>query len=382
MKKWQHNYDSMKRHWLFLPTLDYYVLREFMIHMSVLMLVCVILFIVGDVFSDLSDFLDAKATVSQMLSFFLLKLPGNVRFIMPISVLLACMWTMATFGKHMEVTAMRASGISLFRCGGSIFVIGLVVTGLNFWFNEALVPYTEKEAEVVKIAAIRSQQRAAQFQNMLTYRSPDKQRTWLFKTFASDGEHKSVTLKSFRLDGTLEWDITAQTARYNAKEGWTFEKVSITPYSFDGLVPKNSQRIPALKKNLKEIPENPEDILNAIKDEDELSIWAIMEILHKTKNMASRCEAIFLTVLYYRLAFPWSCFLAVFLGIPLATKNERSGIMLAVISAIVIIVIYQVTSQIFLVLGKQGLLNPMIAGLAPTVAFILFGWYNVFKNRN
>jgi lipopolysaccharide export system permease protein len=382
MKKWQHNYDAMKRRWLFLPTLDYYVLREFLIHLSVLLLVCIILFIVGDVFSDLSDFLDAKATVSQMLSFFLLKLPGNIRFIMPISVLLACMWTMAMFGKHMEVTAMRASGISLFRCGGSILVVGFIVTCLNFWFNEALVPYTEKEAEIVKIAATRSQQQSVQFQNMLTYRSLDKQRTWLFKTFSSDGVHKAVTLKSFRLDGTLEWDISAQTAKFEPRTGWTFEKVSVTPYSFDGLVPKNSQRIAMLKKSTSEIPETPDDILNAIKDEDELPIWAIIEILHKTKNMASRCESIFLTVLYHRLAFPWSCFLAVFLGIPLATKNERSGIMLAVISATVIIVIYQITSQIFLVLGKQGLMNPMIAGLSPTVAFIMFGWYNVFNNKN
>ncbi len=371
------------RRWLFLPTLDYYILREFMIHLSVLMLAFVLLFIIGDVFNDLSDFLDAKTSFSIMANYFLLKLPGNIRFILPISVLLACMWTMAKFGKNMEVTAMRASGISLFRCGGSVLAVGLFVTGINFWFNENLVPNTDREAEVLKTAMTnRSRQKTMELQRMLTFRSPDKERTWLFRSFNANGEHEYVTLKSFRPDGSLAWDITAQTTRFIPKKGWVFEKVSYTPYSLDGLMPKSSQHLGSFEKSLKEVPETPEDIINAVKDVEELPMWVIVDILHKTKNMASRCEAIFLTVLYYRIAFPWSCFLAVFLGLPLATKNERSGIMLAVISATALIVVYMIASQICLVLGKQGIINPLIAGLGPTAGFIIFGWYNVIKSRS
>ena len=370
------------RRWWFLPTLDYYILREFMIHMSVLMLAFVLLFVIGDVFNDLSDFLDAKSSLGVMANYFLLKLPGNIRFILPISVLLACMWTMAKFGKNMEVTAMRASGVSLFRCGGSVFAVGLIVTGINFWFNESLVPNTEREAEILKTAMTRSRRGTFEFQRMLTFRSPDKERTWLFKSFKTNGDHEYVTLKSFRPDGSLLWDITAQTARFVPKKGWVFEKVSYTPYSMDGLMPKSSQRFASIEKSLKEVPETPDDIMNAVKDVEELPMWVIVELLHKTKNMAARCHAIFLTVLYHRIAFPWSCFLAVFLGLPLATKNERSGIMLAVISAVALIIVYMISSQICLVLGKQGIINPMIAGLGPTIGFIIFGWYNVMKSRS
>ncbi len=370
------------RSWWFLPTLDYYILREFMIHFSVLMLAFVSLFIIGDVFNDLSDFLDVKASFSVICNYFLLKLPGNIRFILPISVLLACMWTMAKFGKNMEVTAMRASGLSLFRCGGPVFAVGLIVTGINFWFNENLVPSTEREADILKTAMTRSRNKSQEYQKMLTFRSPDKERTWLFKSFNTNGEHESVTLKSFRTDGSLAWDITAQTTRFIPQKGWIFEKVSYTPYSIDGLMPKSSQRFNSIEKTLKEVPETPEDIMNAVKDVEELPMWVIADILHKTRNMAARCEAIFLTVLYHRIAFPWSCFLAVFLGLPLATKNERSGIMLAVISATALIIIYMISSQICLVLGKQGIINPIIAGLGPTVGFIIFGWYNVIKSRS
>ena len=123
-------------------------------------------------------------------------------------------------------------------------------------------------------------------------------------------------------------------------------------------------------------------ILNSIIEKDELPTWVIWDLVRRTPNMAERVEAIYMTVFYYRLAFPWACFLAVFLGIPLATKNERTGSLLAIITAVVIIVVYIVAAQVFLVLGKGGFLNPMFAGLAPTVAFIAFSVYRIYHDRN
>ena len=121
--------------------------------------------------------------------------------------------------------------------------------------------------------------------------------------------------------------------------------------------------------------------MNAIKDEEELPTWVIWSIVQRNPDMADRMQDIYMTVFYYRLAFPWACFLAVFLGIPLATKNERSGNLLALIMAVVIIVVYIVIAQIFLVLGKQGLIPAPIAGLMPTIAFLIYGYCKVFYHK-
>lgn len=131
-----------------------------------------------------------------------------------------------------------------------------------------------------------------------------------------------------------------------------------------------------------EIPEATNDILNAVKEKDDLPTWVIWDLVQRSPNMAERVKSIYMTVFYYRLAFPWACFLAVFLGIPLATKNERTGSLLAIITAMVIIVVYIVVAQVFLVLGKAGILNPMFAGLAPTAAFIACGAWRIYHDRN
>ena len=98
--------------------------------------------------------------------------------------------------------------------------------------------------------------------------------------------------------------------------------------------------------------------------------------------MPDRVRCIYMTLFYYRISFPWACLIAVFLGIPLATRNERTGSLLAVVSAVVVIVVYIVIAQVFLILGKAGFVPPVIAGILPTVAFIVYGVWRVFFDRN
>ena len=438
-KKHQTRYEDLTllpRRWFPLPRLDFYILREFLIKYSVLLLVFIILFILGDVYRDISDFLENKASVSDILLYLAYKQPGNIRFILPISMLLGCMWTMATFGKNMEITAMRASGVSLFRCGGSIFVVGLAVTFINIYFNEALVPFTERSAEIIRSNAT---ERRRYVRGLLTYRSNDQQRHWLFNNFTTGNIQNDVTLKTFWTDGMIDSlvlvpdeaarrrmileifpgkaerllslsraemekqvrrelvgrkvDFYGREAAYDPEnETWIFRNGNFISYdrnddtrfsastgssAIHEQIPLTELRFP---KN--EIPEATNDILNAVKEKDDLPTWVIWDLVQRSPNMAERVKSIYMTVFYYRLAFPWACFLAVFLGIPLATKNERTGSLLAIITAMVIIVVYIVVAQVFLVLGKAGILNPMFAGLAPTAAFIACGAWRIYHDRN
>ena len=82
---------TMPRRWFPLWVLDWYILREFLVKYSILMLVFIILFILNDVYNNISDFLEAETPMRETVCFFLAKLPGNIRFILPISMLLGCM---------------------------------------------------------------------------------------------------------------------------------------------------------------------------------------------------------------------------------------------------------------------------------------------------
>ena len=95
--------------------------------------------------------------------------------------------------------------------------------------------------------------------------------------------------------------------------------------------------------------------------------------------MVQSLKNVYQTILYYRLAFPWVCFLCVFLGLPLAAKNERAGIFLSIVTAVAAIVVFQMMTEIFLVLGKQGYVPPFIGGVGPTLAFLLYSYIFVIR---
>ncbi|MCQ2379517.1 MAG: LptF/LptG family permease [Victivallaceae bacterium] len=406
--------------------LDGYIFREFMIKYSVLLMVFIILFILNDVYRDINGFLEARSSVKVILLFLLNKLPGNIRFILPISMLLGSMWTLARFGKHLEIPALRASGVSLFRCGLTMFCVGLVVTFVNIYFNEYMVHTTERRAREIMNEVDKRQDA----QEMLAYRSTDLQRHWLFDTFSNNGEQRNVTVKTFWNDAmvdnvigtpgtpefeamvkrifTAKWqeilslpverqrdalikvlrgrkvDFFAKTAFYDsAKHMWVFRNGNFSSYDLnDETIYEASRGTITLHPDIsykeivflsKDVPETPFDIINAIKEKDDLPTADIYRLVQRNPDMAQRVKDIYMTIFYYRLAFPWSCFLAVFLGIPLATKNERTGSLIAIITAVAMIVVYIVVAQIFLVLGKAGALPPVLAGTLPTIGFIAFG---------
>ena len=426
----------LRRRWFPLWTLDGYIFREFIIKYSILLLVFVILFLLLDIYQDISDFLEAKTSLRLTVLYFFHRLPGKVRFVLPISMLLGCMWTMATFGKNMEVTAMRASGVSLFRCGFPIFFVGILVTMVNIYFNEAMIPYSERRADEIYEVYARNRQVV---QHLLAFRSNDQQRHWLFKVYVSGNVQTDVAVKTFWSDGAIpqligapgdagftkrmklifrdhadkllslpypemsdgmkkllrerKLDLLADRVVYFPKTGdWVFENGKFVSYDRNDETRFEASRgtsaihtyIPfkRLRFSKKEIPETPVDIVNSIKEKDDLPTIVIWDLLKRNSNMPARVRAIYETVFYYRLAFPWACFLAVFLGIPLATKNERTGSMMAIISAVLVIVVYIVIAQIFLVLGKGGMVNPALAGLMPTISFIIYGLWRIIFDRN
>lgn len=427
---------TLPRRWFPLWVLDWYILREFLIKYCILMLVFVILFLLSDVYNTIADFLESEASMKEMVRFLIAKLPGNIRFILPVSMLLGCMWCMATFGKNLEITAMRASGVSLFRCGMPIFAVGILVTGVNIYFNEFLVPRTENLADRIYAQAA---ERRGHVRHLLTYRSPDGKRHWLFKTFVKGEQQSEVTLKTFwnqelinRIfgePGTPRYeemvkkvmpnrsarlfsldragqsaavfkalngrkvDIFAKQVIFDPeKHNWYFKEGNFVSFDrkdeYDTSASRGTSAVhddityQALTFDEKMIPEPIEDIHNAVQEKDDLSTAVILDLVRRNPNMPDRVKCIYMTLFFYRISFPWACLIAVFLGIPLATKNERTGSMMAIISAVAIIVAYIVIAQVFMIFGKGGFIPPFIAGTLPTLGFIAYGVWRVFFDRN
>ena len=378
-----------------------YILKEFMIVYICLNLAFSILFFINNLINSLGDF-GPYTTTWDYIYFFLLKQPEDIKFVLPIALLLACMYALAKLGMHNEITAMRACGISIIRLGVPIYIIGLIVSGLNFWFNESLVPNSTMKAErLIKYTSNRHYWQIKM--RMTSYPSPDYKRRWLIQSWGKNFETQSgVQLKVYDNNGKLQDEVYAAHSEYQPKIGWTFFDGTLVKYQTTKLVDayskKNLGKIESLTiptshpfkvfgpkdkdyKLLGDIVETPTDMIIAQRDPNEITSNQIMRKLEMSKHLPAATKDSLLTELYTRFAFPWVCILAVLLAVPMAGSSERKGVMLSVVSAILVIVVYQVLSQIFQVMGNRGLLPPIVGGTAPTIALAVYVIYNLRKHK-
>lgn len=365
----------------FYPVLDWYIVREFMIPFSILIISFIILFMLGDMFERLNIFTNSKtASFMDMIGYFLYKIPGNIRFILPISLLLACMYTMANFGKHSEITAMRASGISLTRCGLSIYIISIIVTITTFVINEGFVPEFDRQANDL---LSRAEGRVFETTpDCLTYRSTDQRRTWFFKEFDenNDIQNTMIIVKVDDSHGFTKWELCADSAQYFPESGWRMYKCARVRYLPETHLPDRKEDLDSLFFNAIEFPETRIDIAESIKPDAELPILSLKRRLDLVPQESERLIAKYETILYFRLSFPFSCLIGVLLGIPLASKSMRNGIMLSIITASVVVIIYIMTAQIFQVLGQYRTVPSYVGGLFPTFFFLGYAIWHVFRS--
>jgi lipopolysaccharide export system permease protein len=81
--------------------------------------------------------------ISKLLFYFAIFM---VPVAMPLAVLLSSLITFGNLGEHFELTAIKASGISLLRTLQPIFFFVLLLTGFAFYVNNNLVPKAALEA--------------------------------------------------------------------------------------------------------------------------------------------------------------------------------------------------------------------------------------------
>src|SRR5260370_24590617 len=117
-----------------LRTLDRYLVREWLRVFLVTLLGFAILVIVIDVTDKFDLYLGRGIKPTAVALSYVFDLPEKMFLILPVAVLFATVFTVGALGRHSELTAAKASGISfhrlvrpLFLAAATAFVVGLLL---------------------------------------------------------------------------------------------------------------------------------------------------------------------------------------------------------------------------------------------------------------
>lgn len=357
--------------------------RYLTVELAIPLLCClggfVTLFIMSNIFDDLQDLLTSQAGLADVVHYFLLRQPANLVHVLPMSVLLATSFMVHNLGRHHEITALRAAGLSLFRSCMPVWMVALLCVGATLWIGERIGPEWTQRATALKERITGEDRPLVRDQATLAYRNSRDRRDWFFEQFSRTGVQRGVLVKQFRADGTIEWELRALRARHE-RDSWVFEDAALNHFDVSGRLPQGAeQRFPRyLAATLRE---SPRQILNSLRPVEEMSAAELLHILRENPALPPSTRNVFHTMVASRLSFPFACLVGALLGVGLSVTRENSSALRGFATAIGIMVLYYVTSQFFVLLGKNGSAPAVLSGAVPTVFFTGWGCWEVYRRR-
>ena len=108
--------------------LDKYVALKFLNVLLFSLVAFAIIFVVVDAIDHMDKFIDRGMPKLMILKYYFYYLPYIVILCMPVAMLLASLFSIGQLSKFSELTAMKASGLSLYRIIAPILLISFFVS--------------------------------------------------------------------------------------------------------------------------------------------------------------------------------------------------------------------------------------------------------------
>jgi LPS export ABC transporter permease LptF/LPS export ABC transporter permease LptG len=359
------------------PTLiDDYVLRDFFLYLGMILSTFLVLVIVFTLFELLGDILRNQVPATVVAEYLLNVAPYLLYNVAPLVMLLAVLVTFGVMQRSNEITAIKATGTSIYRIVTPVIVAaGLLAAGL-FFADQFYLPRTNKRQE-----ALHNQIKGKPPQ---TYLRPDRE--WIFGQhndiyyyqFFDTDRDQFANITVFQLDRksfAITRRIHADRAHWADNLGrWVYEQG--WDRSLNGSAIANFR--PFDVATFPELHETPAYFKKEVKQYTEMNYEELHRYIRDLQQ--SGFDVVRLRVqLQKKLSYPLITLIMAVLAVPFSLSTGKRGAITGVAVAVGIAVFYTVVSRLFEAMGDLSQLPPALAAWSPDLIFALVGGYLILK---
>jgi LPS export ABC transporter permease LptF/LPS export ABC transporter permease LptG len=361
------------------PTLlDDYVLRDFFLYLGMIVSTFLVLLLVFTLFELLGDILRNQTPAIVVAEYLLNVSPYLLYSVAPLIMLLAVLITFGLMNRSNEITAIKATGTSIYRIVMPVLAAAAVLAAGLFFADQFYLPHTNKRQE-----ALHNRIKGKPPQ---TYLRPD--RKWIFGQhndiyyyqFFDPDRDQFANLTIFQLDPasfSITQRIHADRAhwaesmnRWIYEQGWqrSLRGAAIAPdgyRSFDvSTFPELGEAPSYFKKEVKQYSEmNYEELRRYIRDLQQSGFDVVRLRVQLNK----------------KLSYPLITLIMAVLAVPFSLSAAKKGAITGVAVAVGIAVVYTVVSRLLEAMGNFSLLPPALAAWSPDLIFALVGAYLILR---
>ena len=337
-----------------------------------LLLLCLIsflaIYLIIDFLQKIDNFIEAHVSKGVMLSYFLNKTPLVIIQMLPPATLISVIIMLCVMKKNREITAMKASGLDIFKVFQPILCASLLVCFALFLSSEIVVPRTSSKAnEIWDIEVEKRDPTKFYGRNQIWYKGSGTI-YWMLRFDYKTKVMEHPTFYFFDDSFRLIKRIDGRRAVWEGGK-WRVEKGIVQEAMSEG-----DYRLTKFVELYLNLAETPETFVRRIKSPEEMSYWQLKRYARRVR-LEGYDNSRYLVEMNMKIAFPFVILIMVLIGIPISLRLERGGIPLATSVGMCMCFLYVVTLGFGRSLGLSGVLPPILAAWVANLLFFLLGIY-------
>ncbi len=347
------------------------------VYLGMIVSAFLVLLLVFTLFELLGDILRNQTPAIVVAEYLLNVSPYLLYSVAPLIMLLAVLITFGLMNRSNEITAIKATGTSVYRIVTPVMVAAAVLAAGLFFADQFYLPHTNKRQE-----ALHNQIKGKPPQ---TYLRPD--RRWIF------GQHNDIyyyqffdadrdqfaNLTIFQLD-PASFAITAAHPRRSRplgrKHGPLDLRTRLAAHLCSGAAIAGFRTFDV--STFPQLSEAPSYFKKEVKQYSEMNYEELRRYIRDLQQ--SGFDVVRLRVqLNKKLSYPLITLIMAVLAVPFSLSAAKKGAITGVAVAVGIAVVYTVVSRLFEAMGDISQLPPALAAWSPDLIFALVGAYLILK---
>jgi len=317
------------------------------------------LFLLINSFFLAADYIINKGVPFALVArYIVLQLPAFMSLIIPFCALFGVLLGVGRIAGDNELTALRTSGVSLFRIATPYFAAGLVLTILAFVINDSIAPVAlTKSQELFRQIAYHSSQPIIEPYRFI--RTQDGKHVIYVEASDADGTMHGVEIYTIA-NGVFPQSLTAKTGHQVNGQIVLTDGVE-SDYNADGLVTRQ-QHFQSLTFPLGDSTQ----LFSSSQSPWEMNSRDLAKQIH-AQRLAGEDPKDAEMILQRKYAFPVSALIGVFVALPLAIAFGKRGRGVAAMLAVFVLFAYYLLMAATNALGKNGAISPVLAAWIPNI---------------
>ena len=354
-----------------LNKLDQYIIYQFSIILFISIMGFMGIFVIVDLIENLDRFIDNQVPSNIVIKYYFYTIPYFLSIALPMSILISTVISLGSMAKRNEWTAMKASGISLYRLAFPLLISGTFLSGLSFILDNNLVAYgNEKRFEIDRDYVKRkSRHKLKKVLKDIVLRKSSTTHISLAKYYLQKQTGQDLTIIEIS-DFLIHTRIDAKNIQWDSElKKWLIKDYSIRYFNAQGI---EENVFLGAKDTLVDLGFLPNEIQQQARKPDELDYYRLSNMISQLKNNGVDTLKWEVTR-YLKVSFAFTNLIVILCGIPLVVIKEKSGLSFGAGASVFVIFGYYAFIKFGQSLGYKGILGPLLSAWLGNLIFILIG---------